>query len=156
MIEIILHQRGQEARFVSADPSATVAALAADCAEPGASVWLEGAEQPLDPALPLDAAGVTERCHVHISACEAITVEVRYGGDNREHRASPAVTVGAILERIAASGSGFGLTDAERVKHVLVLRGGDIELDWAEHIGSVADDGCAVRLDLQPKERFEG
>ena len=156
MIEIILHQRGQDARFVSADPAATVAALAADCAGPGAFVWLENAGQPLDPALPLDASGVTERCHVHISWCEAVTVEVRYGGVVGEHRMSPAVTVGAVLERIAASGSGFGLTDAERAKHTLVLRGGDAEIDWAEHIGAVADEECAVRLDLQPKERFEG
>ena len=156
MIEIVLHQRGQDARFVSADSAATVGTLAADCAGPGAFVWLEGAGQPLDPALPLDAAGVTERCHVHVSWCGAITVEVRYGGDVGEHRMSPAATVGMVLEQAASSGSGFGLTDTERAKHMLVLRGGDAELDWAEHIGSVADDGCVVRLDLQPKERFEG
>ena len=155
-MEIILHDRSREERFVDADPQATVAALAAGFAGGGARVWIEGAEEPLDPAAALAAAGVTERCHVHVSACEAIAVDVRYAGETGAHRVSPAITVGALLERVARADGGFGLTDTERALHVLALsREGD-ELDWAEHVGSVAGEDCAVLLDLRPKERFQG
>ena len=155
-MEIILHDRSGEERFVDADPQSTVATLAAECAGGGAYVWIEGAEEPLDPAAALDAAGVTERCHVHVSACEAIAVDVRYGGETAAHRVSPAITVGALLERIARADGGFGLTDTERALHVLALRREGDELDWAEHVGSVAGEDCAVLLDLRPKERFQG
>ena len=58
--------------------------------------------------------------------------------------------------RVARADGGFGLTDTERALHVLALsREGD-ELDWAEHVGSVAGEDCAVLLDLRPKERFQG
>ena len=155
-MEIILHDRSREERFVDADPQAPVAALAAGFAGGGARVWIEGAEEPLDPAAALAAAGVTERCHVHVSACEAIAVDVRYAGETGAHRVSPAITVGALLERVARADGGFGLTDTERALHVLALsREGD-ELDWAEHVGSVAGEDCAVLLDLRPKERFQG
>ena len=155
-MEIILHDRNREERFVDADPQSTVATLAAECAGDGAYVWIEGAEEPLDPAAALDAAGVTERCHVHISTCETIAVEVRYAGETGAHRVSPAITVGALLERVARADGGFGLTDTERAQHVLALQREGDELDWAEHIGSAIGEDCTVLLDLRPKERFQG
>lgn len=155
-MEIVLHQRGREERFVDVEPGVAAGAFAADCAGPGAFVWIEDSEQPLDPAAPLDAAGVTERCHVHVSPCETIAVEIRYGGETRRHEASPALTAGVLLERATLGDGGFGMTDSERARHAMTLRGSDEEIDWAGHVGSFAGEDCVLRIDLLPKERSQG
>lgn len=154
-MEIVLHQRGRDERFVDVEPGVTAEAFAADCAEPGAFVWIEDSEQPLDPAAALDASGLGERGHVHVSSCETVTVEIRYGGDDRRHEVSPAITAGVLLERATGPG-GFGMTDSERARHSMTLRGSDTEIDWAGHVGSFAGEDCVLRIDILPKERFQG
>ena len=155
MIEIFLHLRGRMTEFVGVDPARTVEQFGIECLGPGATVWLEDADDALSARRSLEAVGVTARCHVHVSLCRAIVVKVRYGGDTREGSFPPATTVGRV-HKWAASPEGFKLTDSEAAKHLLAICDTNIELDQAEHIGFFADDDCWVCLDLLPKDRFAG
>ena len=155
MIDVFLHRRARALELYEVDPAKTVEDFGIECAGAGASVWLEGADEPLDPRLTLEAVDVVARCHVHVSSCLSVVVKVRYGGDNVEFKLSPATTAAALL-KWAGGPEGFKLTDAEIAKHVLVICGTNTELDQAEHLGFIVDDDCSACLDLLPKERFEG
>ena len=155
MIEVFLHRRARPLELHEVDPTKTVEDLGIECAGGGASVWLEDADEPLDPHLTLEAVGVVARCHVHVSSCRSVLVKVRYGGDNLDFKLPPATTAVALLKWVAGP-EGFKLTDAEIAKHVLVICGTNTEFDQAEHLGFIADDDCLACLDLLPKERFEG
>ena len=154
-MEIFLHQRATETRFIKVDPDRTVRHFAIACLGEGALVWLEDGKEALDPEKTLTEIGVVERCHVHVSTCKGVLVKVRFGGDSIEESFPPPTSADFIL-KWAASPEGFKLTDSEAAKHVLAICGTDTELDQADHIGFYADDDCSVCLDLLPRERFEG
>ena len=155
-MEIFLHQRATETAFIKVDPSTKVEAFGLECIGDGASVWLEGGKEMLDPQKTLEEAGVVERCHVHVTSCKAVVVKVRFAGQTpMEESFPPASTADSIL-KWAASPKGFKLTDSQAAKHVLGLCGTNTELDQADHIGFFADDDCSVCLDLLPRDRFEG
>lgn len=154
-MEIFLHQRAIQTKFIKVDPDQKVRNLAIECLGEEALVWVEDGKEALDPEKTLAEVGVVDRCHIHVSICKGVVVKVRFGGDVIEESLPPATTAGVIL-KWAASPEGFKLTDSEAAKHLLAICGTNTELDQADHIGFFADDDCSVCLDLLPRERFEG
>ena len=154
-MEIFLHQRATETEFARVDPGKKVEDFGIECVGDGALVWLEGGKDPLDPGKTLKEAGVVDRCHVHVSACRAVVVKVRFGGDSVEGSFPPVATADSIL-KWAASPKGFKMTDSEAAKHVLAACESGTELDQADHIGFFVDDDCSACLDLVPRDRFAG
>ena len=155
MAEIFVHQRGKQIEFVELDLGKTVEEFAIECTGTGALVWIEDAEESLNPTLTLAAAGVVARCRVHVSLCKSIAVKVRHNGETIENSVSPATT-GIVILKWAAGPEGFKLTDSETAKHVLAICGTDTELGQDDHLGTLADDDCSICLDLIPADRPAG
>ena len=157
MTEVFVRQQGRiEPARQAVEPSSTVDELAALCAGPGARVWIEGGEQPLDGAATLEEAGVTELCTVHVSSCVSIEVEVNYNGEAFRRSVAPVMRVAEILQW-AAGPEAARIESARIPGHVLKARQATARLAGDIHVGSLAaDGGCAVRLDLAPDENYEG
>lgn len=120
-----------------------------------ALVWLEDADESLDPERTLAESGVNEGAQVHVSRCRRVDVRMRYGGDDKNRTFSPAATIARVFDW-ATGKDGFNLSAAERAKHTLQVCGQKTQPDRADHVGSYADGECKACFDLAPKERFEG
>ena len=83
-MEVFLHRRAIETEFIDINLEDTVRDFSNDCIGEGAIVWLEEAEEALDPDKTLAEIGITERCHLHVSKCVKVAVKVRFGGDSIE------------------------------------------------------------------------
>lgn len=153
-MEIYLHKRGGEVKFVQIEGSSTVSDFISAHDGSDAEAWLEGAEEPLDRDRTLESVGVGERSHVHVSTCKQISVRVRYD-DSKTRTFSPAATIRAVFEW-ATGPQGFELTAAEKAKHALGICDTTTEADNADHVGTFANEDCTACFDLAPKERFEG
>jgi hypothetical protein len=155
-MEIYVHSVGREdPELVEVSATDRVGELVEG--EPGGEnlVWLENAEEPLDPSATLEAARVSHRGNVHRGRCRKVETTVRFNG-SKSHAFSPATTVDRVL-KWATGEHGFDLSPAEAAKHTLALPGADHPLDPRVHIGSLVAGGtCDVVLDLVPKVRFEG
>ena len=154
-LQVFVHGRRNALDIISVDPGTSVRNLAVDCGGTVADVWLENADEPLAPDLTLEVAGVEDRCHIHVSDCREVVVHVRYNGEVKPFKSSPAATADHLLQR-AAGDEGFGLTEDQRASHMLVLARADDGLDRDAHIGSVVVEDCVVSLDLSPKHRYQG
>lgn len=153
--EVFIHRRGDALDVIAIEPGKTVRELGGDCAGPSAFVWLENVEEPLDPDLTLEVAGLTDRCHIHVSDCRDVVIEVRYNGETKEFTQHPALTVDRLLSQ-ATGPDGFELTEDQRLMHELVITESGRALDAHAHVGSALVDDCFVQLDLSPKQRYEG
>jgi hypothetical protein len=155
-MQIYIHQQSRELDLIEVEESMTVEGLVgAYSQEAKAALWIEDSADPLKGESTLADAGVTERCHVHITRCHRIEVKVRYGGDSKKRRFPPSTTIARVFEW-ATGKHGFELTATERAKHTLGICDTLTQPDKSEHIGSIAEHRCSVCLDLAPKERFEG
>lgn len=122
--------------------------------EEGARVFLENADEALDPERAL--ADLDDRANVHVSKCHRVMAKVRYGGpDAKSKDFAPGATIRSVFEW-ATSDKAWNLSPTERAKHTLQICETTNQPDPTEHIGTFADDNCGVCLDLVPKERFEG
>ena len=155
MSKIFLHQLGKETDLVDLIPDKTVQEFGSEFLGEGASVWLEDAEQPLDPGKTLEDEGVVELCHVHVSVYEKVMVKVRFNGNNAEQYFPPATTVGPIF-KWATGPDEFKLTDNQAAQHNFSLCGGQGEVDESAHVGCLADEDGAVCFNLLPNARFAG
>lgn len=155
-MKIFVHPAGSsDVREVEASPDARVAALLVELGgDAEALLWVEEAEDPLDPDTTLVEAGIVEFTHVHHGHCKAIAVAVRFGGETKEHEFSPASTVQRVFSW-ASGNKGFDLPAEQRAKHTLGLCGTQTEADRRDHVGSLASD-CRVCFDLAPKARYQG
>lgn len=155
-MQIYVHQQNTELKLAEVKETITVEELASAHGEEGADfVWIEDAEEALETATTLAAAGIAERSHVHISRCRRINVRARSGGDSKSREFAPSATIARVF-KWATGKQGFDLTPSERAKHTLGLCDTLTQPDKSEHIGSLANHQCSVCLDLAPKERFEG
>lgn len=154
-LQVFVHGQQDALDIISVDPGTSVRDLAVGCGGTVPDVWLENADEPLHLDLTLEAAGVTDRCHIHVSDCREVVVHVRYNGEVKQFISGPAVTADHLLGR-AAGDAGFQLTEDQRASHMLVLAGADDGLDREAHIGSVVVEDCVVHLDLSPKHRYQG
>lgn len=151
-MDLYVHEQGtEEIRRVSIAPTAPVRELADG---EGIEVWSEDTEDPLDRDTTVAEAGLADRAHVHRSRCRRVAVTVRFNGESRDRKFSPAVTVERVF-RWAVGPQGFDLPPDQRAKHTLGVTGSGVEADRDAHVGSLATD-CAVSFDLAPKARYAG
>jgi hypothetical protein len=156
-MKVFVHagQGAVEPREADIDHASTAAALLLQVgAEPDALLWIEEAEDPLDPGVTLVEAGVVEFSHLHHGRCRRVAATVRFGGEPKERAFSPSATVQTVFAW-AESKEGFDLPAEQRPKHTLGLCGTQTEADRRAHLGSLASD-CRVCFDLAPKTRYQG
>lgn len=158
-MELYVHLAGKEDAELVDLPEKTVLRELLVSAEADGSeelLWLEDADDPLEPSITLEAAGLKHRDHVHRGRCRRVDVKVRFNAVVKSREFSPASTASRVL-KWATGKQGFDLTAAEAAKHALATPGADHALDPRVHIGSlVATGSCEILLDLVPKARFEG
>ena len=158
-MELYVHLAGKEDPELVDLPETTVVQELVASAEADAAqelIWLEDADDPLEPSATLEAAGLKHRAHVHRGRCRRVDVNVRFNAVAKSREFSPASTAARVL-KWATGKQGFDLTPAEAAKHTLAVPGADHALDPRVHMGSLVGPGsCEILLDLVPKARFEG
>lgn len=154
-MELYVHTKGRELVLQQVDPTAKVATIASSGGQESSEVWLQDGDEPLDPDLTIEQAGIGNRAHVHVSTCKRVEVTVRFLESDKSHSFPPGATVAAALAWATGS-KGFDLPDRERVKHLLAACDANEPADKNRHVGSFATDACTACFDLVPKERFEG
>jgi hypothetical protein len=153
-MELFVHGRSG-LTTVDPSPETTLGDLARGHGGGGdAQVWLEGSDEPLDPAATVATAGLADGAHIHVGTCGRVTLEVTFNTE-KENTFPPAAAARAVLAW-AVGPKGFDLSPEQRATHTLIVCGSDRAIDLDEHIGSFADDGCRVCLELVPTSRFEG
>lgn len=119
-----------------------------------AQLWLQDADQPLNPTLTLKDAGAIEDCHVILAECEKIQVTLNHNAATRTLEVAPSTTLRKVFEQ-AVSTNYFNLTDQEKTGHELIqVENEDITMDSL--LGTLTINECAVVLDLVPTHRFQG
>lgn len=154
-MRIYIHQQSAEdPEVVELSGDTLVSELSADADE---QIWLPDEDDPLDATLTLDAAGVRDRGHVHRNRCRRVAVSVRFNGESKDRAFGPGATIARVF-RWATGRQGFALPAEQVPKHVLVVRGTEHMLEPETHVGSLVtrDGKCELRLDLVPRERYEG
>ena len=157
MPEIFVHAKSlPDVELRTLDDDATVDDLASSV-EPGAQVWVEDADEPLDGARRLNEAGVSDRANVHVGTCKKVTTTVHYNNDTREVETPPAAALQSIYDRVTgAAPKGFGLDATARAEHTLQIKGTTTQPDLSRHVGAFAGDDCTVVFDLVLQQRFQG
>ena len=154
-IEVFVHQRQEIVRVLEVEQDITVEEFAAKIFNGKANVWIEDTDDPLAPDKTLYECEVTSECNVHVSVCEAVEVKARYAGDDVNLKFSPSATIDAVLKQVAGP-EGLKLSDSQIAKHYLAICDVKEELPPTDHVGTYADDQCAVCLDILPKVRPQG
>lgn len=157
MPEVFVHSsKLQDVELRTLDDDATVADLA-EAVETGASVWLEDAEEPLEPSQRLDEAGVGNRSNVHVGTCKKVTASVRFNNETLEFQMPPSATLQSLYARAtAARPGGFSLDELARSEHTLQILGTSIQPDLSRPVGAFASNECTVAFDLVLQQRFQG
>jgi hypothetical protein len=157
MPETFIHSnKFSDVELRTLNDDASVGDLAASV-EPGAELWLEGAEQALDPGLRLDVAGIGDRANVYVGICKRVTTTVHYNNQTRVIDTPPAATLQSIYDRVTSDApQGFGLDDLARAEHTLQIKGTTTQPDLSRHVGAFAGDDCTVAFDLVLQQRFQG
>jgi hypothetical protein len=157
MPEIFVHSKKlADVELRTLNENATVADLAASV-EPGAEVWLEEHDEPLDATALLADAGITERANVQVGTCKKVTATVRYNNETRVVEMPPSTTLQSLYDRVtAAAPKGFGLDALARAEHTLQLQSTTTQPDLSRHVGAFVGDDCVVTFDLVMQQRFQG
>jgi len=129
----------------------------ADAGDAGALViFLEDAEEALDPAATLEAAGIRHRGRVHIHRCRRVAVAVNYNGRQIARDFPPSATIRRVKHWVD-SNDGFDLRGVDATEHLLQVCASNIRPDEDTHIGTLVHlSGCPLCLDLVAKQRVEG
>ncbi len=126
--------------------------LTADGEQP--RVWLENADEPLDPDLELDAAGIKNRSRVQVHTCHRIVVTVNFKADSKTHPFAPSATIGAVK---AWAEDKFKLSGVDATEYALQLcNTSDRPADDIQLGSLTTHPHCSVCFDLVPKQRVEG
>ncbi|MER9829776.1 hypothetical protein NKJ51_15570 [Mesorhizobium sp. M0134] len=105
---------------------------------------------------PLTGIGDRRAIVLLVHRCRHIAVEIRYDGDTKKHKFSPAATVLRILHW-ATGKQGFNLDANAAAKANLILPGADQPLPKDAMIGRYAGHAdCAVTVDLTLKDFTNG
>jgi hypothetical protein len=155
-MELFVHTRGKDVELHDADPSQTVQELAVQHGTERSSVWLEGADDPLEADVALQDAGVNDRANVHVGVCKQVTVGIRFNQRTITYEVPPAATLQSLYARATSAGEGFGFGDVDRAQYTLQIQGTTEQPDHSRHVGVFADDHCAATFDLVLQDRFQG
>jgi hypothetical protein len=109
----------------------------------------DGADQqrPVDIDLTLEVLEIHRHRHVHVHHCRHIAVEVNFGGKTKQHRFSPATTVGVVTEWARKKFS--DLDPAAIAEYVLEICGTTTQPRSNEHLGElVRTTTCSICFNL--------
>jgi hypothetical protein len=138
-------------RVVEADENASlIEAIGAD----GAQVWAEDADAPLPADAKVAVLADRDVAAVHVGKGQ-ITVTVTDNGPTKSESFGPGTKIDKVLDW-AAGTNGFDIPEGDRDDMVLRLHGNPEDLDPDTHIGTLADKGDTLAIDLVPGERFAG
>jgi hypothetical protein len=150
-MRLYVHTEGTDAvEALTVDPDERVETLL-DGAE---AIWAEDADEPLNPAVTITAAGLKDRGHAHRGRGHRVTAGVRFNGQIKERAFAPSIRVERVF-KWATSDQAFDLPRDQRATHTLYLSGTGVEADRDAHLGSLAVDRT-VAFELAPKERYAG
>lgn len=151
-----IHKAGMaELAVAEHEPTTTVADVATQHGGADALVFVDDNEEPVEPTLTLDAAGVSDDAHLHVARCRRVTATVNFKEDSDTHEFPPNVAMAAVFEW-AAGPNGFKLSATDKAEHMLVITGTETQVDEDSHLEGYVTEGCAAEFDLVPKHRFEG
>lgn len=118
------------------------------------AVFLENRDEPLEPALSLEAAGIRARSRVHVHTCRKVEVTVNFNVEHASHAFSPAATVAVVKEWADRK---FKVSGVDATEHALQICGTTDRPSDDTHLGSLLAPGsCDLCFDLVPKHRVEG
>lgn len=118
------------------------------------AIYIEDAEEAVDPNASLDEAGIRHRGHVHIHRCHRIDVSVNFNARTETKVFPPSATVGRVKKWAVKA---FGMSDKDAAEHILQITGSGARPDEDIHIGTlVTHPAFRVFFDLVPKVRVEG
>lgn len=118
------------------------------------AIYIEDAEEAVDPNASLEEAGIHHRGHVHVHRCHRIDVSVNFNARTETKVFPPSATVGRVKKWAVKA---YGMSDKDAAEHVLQIAGSNVRPDEDIHIGTlVTHPACRISFDLVPKVRVEG
>jgi hypothetical protein len=139
-------------RVVEADEEASLAEVAG--VDGDDRIWAEDADEPLAADAKVGVLSDRDVAAVHVGKGQ-ITVTVTYNGQTKSESFGPGTKIDKVLDW-AAGTNGFDIPEGDRDDMVLRLHGNPEDLDPDTHIGTLADKGDTLAIDLVPGERFAG
>jgi len=140
-------------RVVEADEDASLLEVAGvDGGD--ARIWAEDADEPLAIDAKVEVLADRDVAAVHVGKGQ-ITVTVTYNGQTKSDSFGPGTKIDKVLDWAVGTG-GFDIPEGDRDDMVLREHGSPKDLDPDTHIGTLADKGDTLALDLVPGERFAG
>lgn len=139
-------------RVIEADAAATLADVTD--AEPGVPIWAEDATEPLAVDATVAVLRDLDVVAVHVGKGK-ITATVTYNGDTKSDSFGPGTKIDKVLDW-ATGPAGFNIPDGDRDDLVLRLKGSTEALEPDAHIGTLADKGDTLALDLVSGDKFAG
>ncbi len=139
-------------RVVEADEDASlieVIGVAADV-----QIWVEDADEPLVADAKVAVLADRDVAAVHVGKGQ-ITVTVTYNGQAKFESFGPGTKIDKVLGW-AVGRDGFNVPVGDRDDLVLRASGNTDPLDPDTHIGTLANKGDTLALDLVPGDRFAG
>jgi hypothetical protein len=155
-MRVYVHEEGRvDADAVDLDEAIPIGD-ALEIASDDVAVFVEDADEELDPTATLAVAGVADRAHLFRGRRRRIKVAVSFNGESIDREFRPNATVGRVF-RWATGPNGFDLSKEDAAEHTLAISPGDTIPPRDAHLGSL-DNGSPGRLTfaLIPKHRFEG
>jgi hypothetical protein len=117
-------------------------------------VYIEDAEEAVDPNASLEEAGIRHRGHIHVHRCHRIDVSVNFNARTETMAFPPSATVGRVKKWAVKA---FGMSEKDAAEHVLQITGSNVRPDEDIHIGAlVTHPEHRISFDLVPKVRVEG
>jgi hypothetical protein len=117
-------------------------------------IWAEDAAEPLAADATVAVLKDLEVVAVHVGKGQ-ITVTVTYNGDTKSESFGPGTKIDKVLDW-ATGADGFNIPDGDRDDLVLRLKGSTETLDPDKHIGTLAEKGDTLALDLVSGDKFAG
>lgn len=139
-------------RVLEADEAATLAEVIG--VEDNAKIWAEDAAEPFAADATVAALADRDVAAVHVGKGR-ITVSVTYNGVTKSDSFGPGTKIDKVLAW-ATGRDGFNVPVGDCDDLVLRLSGITEPLDPDTHIGTLAEKGETLALDLLPGERFAG
>ena len=139
-------------RVVEADQTARLSDVTG--AEDGVQIWAEDAAEPFAAGATVALLADRDVAAVHVGKGRII-VTVAYNGDTKSESFGPGTKIDKVLDW-ATGPEGFNVPGGDREDLVLRRQGSTEPLDSDTHIGTLAENGDTLALDLLPGDRFAG
>jgi len=126
-----------------------------EMADEDAYLFVEDADDPLDPAQRLGDVATVKGLKVHLHRCRHIEVTVSFNGQTVERRFAPSATIRRV-KRWAAERK-FNMPPDDASDHSLQVSGTHNQPADSVHIGTLTNGKvCGLAFDLVPDPRVQG